>query len=182
MKDINMLGHKKKGPVELSGYMQLHDKEIMLIASNVTVMPTNYLAKEAKYASKHHKVLFIYEEPTSEYLNMQIYLDNENINILYVANLTIEDMEHYIIDNKPEYIYIDYFTSINTRQDFTNDNDKIIYLLDKLREYTEKYDIKFMIVDRYNTKTDPKSIYLTDTYNNVNCVWILKVDTMTRIK
>ena len=79
-------------------------------------MPTNYLAKEAKYASKHHKVLFIYEEPTSEYLNMQIYLDNENINILYVANLTIEDMEHYIIDNKPEYIYIDYFTSINTRQ------------------------------------------------------------------
>lgn len=169
-------------PVEQTGYMQLNEKEIILIASNLTVVPTNYLAKEAKYASKDHKVLFVYEEPQSEFLNMQSYLDNENINIIYISNLIAEDMEHYISDNKPEYIYIDYFNSLNTQQDFINDTDKTIYLLDKLREYTEKYGVKFMISDRYNSKTDPKGIYLTDTYNHVNCVWVLKEDAMNRIK
>lgn len=183
MKDINMLGQKIISPLERVGYTILHDKEIMFIASNVIVMPTNYLLKETTYASKDHKVLlFVYEDSKAVFYNKQRYLNSENINIVYVPDLTIEDMEHYISDNKPEYIYIDCFNSINTQQDFTNNNDKIVYLLDKLSEYAEKYNVSFMIADRYNTKTNPKSIYLTDPYDKVNCVWIVKVDTMTRIK
>lgn len=169
-------------PLQQTGYIQLHDKEIMLIASNVTVAPTNYLAHEVKYASRKHKVLFIYEEPISEFGDFQPFLENENTDIMYIENLSIEDIEHYLSDNKPEYIYIDYFISINTQQDFTNDSDKIAYLLSKLREYADKYDVRFIIADRYKTKVDPKSIYLADTYDKVNCVWIVKLDTMTRIK
>lgn len=170
-------------PLEQIGYVILHDREIMFITSNLIVAPTNYLAKEAKYASKKHKVLlFVYEDSKSVFLNKQAYLNHENVNIVYVSDLTVEDMEHYISDSKPEYIYIDYFSLIDTQQEFTNDNDKIMYLLDKLSEYAEKYSVSFMIADRYNSKTDPKSIYLTDPYNKANCVWILKEDTMTRIK
>lgn len=175
-------------PLEQTGYMQLNEKEIAFIISRPGVGTTTYLANQAKYASKEHKVLFIeLESERDKFIERFKHLDSDNINLISITDaLMVEDIEQYIIDNKPEYIYIDYFHLLVTKtaqKDFWNYDNKIDkYILDKLVQYTEDYNVRIMTSAKYGPEPKDENIYLTDTYDKANSVWILKEDSMTRIK
>ena len=175
-------------PLEQTGYMQLNEKEIAFIISRPGVGTTTYLANQAKYASKEHKVLFIeLESVRDKFIERFKHLDSDNINLISgIDILKLEDIEQYIIDNKPEYIYIDYFHILRTKttqKDFWHYNNKIHkYILDKLNQYTEDYNVRIMTAGKYGPELKDENVYLTDTYEKANSVWMLKEDSMTRIK
>lgn len=172
-------------PLEQTGYMQLNEKEIAFIISRPGVGTTTYLANQAKYASKEHKVLFIeLESARDKFIERFKHLDSDNINLISITDaLMVEDIEQYIIDNKPEYIYIDYFHLLGTKKEYDVKNKEIDkYILDKLDQYTEDYNVRIMTSGKYGPEPKDENIYLTDTYDKANSVWILKEDSMTRIK
>ena len=174
-------------PLEQTSYIMLNDKEIMFIVGSSNVGKSTYLAKEAYYASKKHKVLYFSLEMNKEQL-FKLYseqrLSNENLTIIDKAPLIVEDIESYIKEDT-DYIYIDYFNLIDSSKMFENGVDKAKYILDKLKDYTEQHNVKFLIMnnqDSNSTIEEAKEFYTSNTYTNVDCVWVLLEDKMTRIK
>lgn len=174
-------------PLEQAGYILLNDKEIMFIVGKPNVGKSTYLAKEAYYASKKHKILYFSLEMSKESLfkhYSEQRLNNENITIIDNASLMVEDVENYIKEDT-DYIYIDYFNLLESNKVFKTNVDKTQYILDKLKSYTVQYDVTFLIMNNINSNStieETKENYTSDTYKEVNCVWVLLEDTMTRIK
>ena len=111
-------------------------------------------------------------------------LSNENLTIIDKAPLIVEDIESYIKEDT-DYIYIDYFNLLDSSKMFENGVDKAKYILDKLKDYTEQHNVKFLIMnnqDSNSTIEEAKEFYTSNTYTNVDCVWVLLEDKMTRIK
>ena len=79
------------------------------------------------------------KELVSKYKNFS----KSNITIIDNPTLSINDMEQYIEKYKPNYVMIDYFTSI--RNMYINGN-KLKYVNEKLEEYETTYSIKILVV------------------------------------
>lgn len=173
--------------LEQTNYIQLNDKEILFIVGKPNVGKSIFLAKEAYYASKEHKILYFSLEMSKEsllkYYNEQRW-NNENITFIDETPFMVENIENYIKEDT-KYIYIDYFNLLESNYTFSNNNDKTQYILDKLKSYTIQYNVKFLIMNNISsndTIEETKEKYTSDIFKNVNGVWNLLKDTMIRIK
>lgn len=146
----------------------------------------NFLAKQAHFASKEHKILYFSLESSKENLLKRfnkMSLNNENITIIDSLGIKVEDIENYI-DENTDYIYIDYLLLLGCNKKFVDKNDEMEYILGKLRSYVEKYNVKVLAITVAHRSSKPteKEILASDTYKNIDCVWELLEDSMIRIK
>lgn len=172
--------------LEQDGYIVLKDKEIMCVVGKPAVGKTTFLAKQAHFASKEHKVLYFSLESSKENLLKRfnkMSLNNENITIIDSLGIKVEDIENYI-DENTDYIYIDYLLLLGCNKKFVDKNDEMEYILGKLRSYVEKYNVKVLAITVAHRSSKPteKEIFASDTYKSIDCVWELLEDSMIRIK
>lgn len=172
--------------LEQDGYIVLKDKEIMCVVGKPAVEKTTFLAKQAHFASKEHKVLYFSLESSKENLLKRfnkMSLNNENITIIDSLGIKVEDIENYI-DENTDYIYIDYLLLLGCNKKFVDKNDEMEYILGKLRSYVEKYNVKVLAITVAHRSSKPteKEIFASDTYKSIDCVWELLEDSMIRIK
>lgn len=82
------------------------------------------------------------KELVSKYKNFS----KSNITIIDNPTLSINDMEQYIEKYKPNYVMIDYFTSIRNKRYMYINGNKLKYVNEKLEEYETTYSIKNLVV------------------------------------
>lgn len=75
----------------------------------------------------------------------KILLNNDNIKIKNFY-IDIDDLEEYLISNEFNYICIDYYKMIKKKRYSYIGNKTLKYVLDKIEEYINKYNKKFIIV------------------------------------
>lgn len=123
------------------------DNDIMFLRNESKLEITSYLVDRIKHICKEYKILYLSSTYTKEeLLNNFKYLNKRDINIIEDSFSTIDEIEKYIINNKCDYICIDYFKLIKTKNTFRIGNKKMKYVLDKIEEFSKRYSIIFLVV------------------------------------
>lgn len=89
-----------------------------------------------------NKILYF---KTSNNYNKTLLNNNNNIKIKNFY-IDIDDLEEYLISNEFNYICIDYYKMIKKKRYSYIGNKTLKYVLDKIEEYINKYNKKFIIV------------------------------------
>lgn len=134
-----------KIPIKKNSDKNLDDNKIIFFKNKSKLYITSYLINNVREVNKK-VIYFAYSYSKNELLKTFKELNNKNIIIVDDISTTFEDIEQYIIDNKPNYIYIDHFKLTSTKKYLYIEDKKFKYVLDKIEYYTKKYNVKFLIV------------------------------------
>ena len=58
---------------------------------------------------------------------------------------SIDEIEQYIIKQKPRYIFISYYKLVSNKENLLAMGEKLGYIFNKIEEYSKKYEVKFII-------------------------------------
>lgn len=133
-------------PIKKENIFEIDDNEITFFNNKDKIDITTYVVDKIKYVCGDHKILlFDYSYSKEELLEKYKDLNNKNIKVIADVSITIEDIEHYIVDYKPEYLFIDYYKLVSTKKHLYIADKRFKYTLDKIEEYSKKYNIKFLV-------------------------------------
>ena len=123
------------------------DNDIMFLKNESKLEITSYLVDRIKHICKEYKILYLSSSyKKEELLDNFKYLNKRDINVIEDSFSTIDEIEKYIINNKCDYVCIDYLKLIKTKNVFRIGNKKMKYVLDKIEEFSKKYSIIFLVV------------------------------------
>ena len=123
------------------------DNDIMFFKNKDNFEITSYLVDKIKHVCKKYKILYLscfYSK--EELLNKFEYLNNRDIGIIEDSFSTIDEIEKYIINNKYDYVFVDYLKLIKIKNTLRIGDKKLKYVSDKIEELSDKYNIFFIIV------------------------------------
>lgn len=58
---------------------------------------------------------------------------------------SIDEIEQYIIKQKPKCIFISYYKLVSNKENLLIMGEKLGYILNKIEEYSMKYGVKFIV-------------------------------------
>lgn len=123
------------------------DNDIMFFKNKDNFEITSYLVDKIKYVCKEYKILYLscfYNK--EELLNKFEYLNNRDIDIIEDIFSTIDEIENHIMNNKYDYVFIDYLKLFKIKNTLRIGDKKLKYVSDKIEEFSKKYSIIFLVV------------------------------------
>jgi len=131
------------------------DSEISFLKNKTDDYITSYLASCIDEINDNLNILYVsYNYSKKVLLNRYKSLNRDNVTIVENINNEFNDIEKYVIKYQPKYIFVDYLKLIKTKRHMYANGMKIRELKDKVDEYEDKYNVKFIIIVNYNDGDD----------------------------
>ncbi len=131
------------------------DSEISFLKNKTDDYITSYLVSCIDEINDNSSILyFSYNYSKKVLLNKYKSLNRDNITIIDDLNLNFNNVEKYIIKYQPKYAFIDYLKLTKTKRYMYVSGMKIKELKDKVDEYENRYNVKFIIMVNYNDGTN----------------------------
>ena len=126
--------------------VNIEDNEINVYNHETNKNINKYLNTYIGKINNSQKILYFSFYNSKKYL-IENYncLNKKNIVIVGIKFLNIDDIEHYIIEQKPRYIFINYYKLTSNRRNLLIMEEKLGYVVDKINEYSKKYNVKFIV-------------------------------------
>ena len=107
---------------------------------------TSYLVDCINRVQDHEHILyFSYFYSKQFLLNKYEILNRENVTVIHDTSVTLEELEKYILQYKPDYVFID-FLKMTKRRDFFIQNKRLHYVKDILKKFEDKYNVNVLVV------------------------------------
>ena len=107
---------------------------------------TSYLVDCINRVQDHEHILyFSYLYSKQFLLNKYENLNRENVTVIHDTSVTLEELEKYILQYKPDYVFID-FLKMTKRRDFFIQNKRLHYVKDTLKKFEDKYNVNVLVV------------------------------------
>ncbi len=107
---------------------------------------TSYLVDCINRVQDHEHILyFSYLYSKQFLLNKYENLNRENVTVIHDTSVTLEELEKYILQYKPDYVFID-FLKMTKRRDFFIQNKRLHYVKDILKKFEDKYNVNVLVV------------------------------------
>ncbi len=90
-------------------------------------------------------VLYLSCVNSKEYLlNKYKVLNRANITLINDTSLLLEDIEKYILQYKPKYVFVDYFIMVDS-YNFRIQGKKLYYIRNMLEDLESKYNVVVLV-------------------------------------
>ncbi len=135
-----------KKNIEIKTNANIEDNEINVYSHETIKNIIKYLNTYIEKISIDKKILYFSFYNSKKYL-LKNYscLNKKNIVIVDINYFKIDDIERYIIKQKPKYIFINYYKLTSNRRNLLVMEEKLGYVLNKIEEYSKKYNVKFIV-------------------------------------
>lgn len=153
-------------------YMKLQEKELMLVGGKAGIGKTRFIVNEVNNSQRDNKVLFISMEASKDKLMYDYNLQISNNLTVQDNKVSLDELKELLTKKEYNYVYIDHLGlisedvkgTLNTLTDYINEFNIRIFMTDfiKLQEKDDKYD--------------------NDLYENVTSIYILKEETINKVK
>lgn len=153
-------------------YMKLQEKELMLVGGKAGIGKTRFIVNEVNNSQRDNKVLFISMEASKDKLMYDYNLQISNNLTVQDNKVSLDELKELLTKKEYNYVYIDHLGlisedvkgTLNTLTDYINEFNIRIFMTDfiKLQEKDDKYD--------------------NDLYENATSIYILKEETINKVK
>ena len=93
----------------------------------------------------HIKRIYLSCVNSKEYLlNKYKVLNRANITLISDTSLLLEDIEKYILQYKPKYVFVDYFIMVDS-YNFRIQGKKLYYIRNMLEDLESKYNVVVLV-------------------------------------
>lgn len=153
-------------------YMELQDKELMLVGGKAGIGKTRFIVNEVNNSQRDNNVLFISLEASKDKLMYDYKLQVSNNLTVIDEKVTIEDLKELLTKKVYSYVYIDHLGLLS---------DDIKMVLSNLTNIINEFNIRIFMTDfiKINEKDDK---YNNDIYNDATSIYILKEETINKVK
>ena len=104
------------------------------------------LITHLKKVSINEKILYFdFYNQKKDLIKKYSFLNNRKIVIMDIDCPSIDEIEQYIIKQKPKYIFISYYKLVSNKENLLIMGEKLGYILNKIEEYSMKYGVKFIV-------------------------------------
>ena len=104
------------------------------------------LIKYLEKVSINEKILYFdFYNRKKDLIKKYSFLNNRKIVIMDIDCPSIDEIEQYIIKQKPKYIFISYYKLVSNKENLLIMGEKLGYILNKIEEYSMKYGVKFIV-------------------------------------
>ena len=135
-----------KKTIKTKNKIDIDDNEINVYNHETNKNIIRYLNAYMEEINIDKKILyFSFYSPKKHLLENYSCLNKKNIVIVDINYLKIDDIERYIIEQKPRYIFINYYKLTSNRRNLLVMKEKLGYVLNKIEEYSKKYNVKFIV-------------------------------------
>lgn len=125
---------------------RLEKNEIIFFDNKEKKYITRSLITKLIFINPKNNILYLSNSYTEvELINNFSELNKNHIDIVEVNNLSLEEIENYIIDYKPDYIFIDYLKLTSIKDYLFVGDEKIKDSLNKLEECANKHGVKLLV-------------------------------------
>lgn len=98
-----------------------------------------------KIINSNKTVLYLSCVNSKEYLlNKYKVLNRANITLISDTSLLLEDIEKYILQYKPKYVFVDYFIMVDS-YNFRIQGKKLYYIRNMLEDLESKYNVVVLV-------------------------------------
>ncbi len=98
-----------------------------------------------KRINSNKTVLYLSCVNSKEYLlNKYKVLNRANITLISDTSLLLEDIEKYILQYKPKYVFVDYFIMVDS-YNFRIQGKKLYYIRNMLEDLESKYNVVVLV-------------------------------------
>ena len=109
---------------------------------------TSSFVNHIRSISINKTVLYLSCVNSKEYLlNKYKVLNIENITVINDTSLLLEDIEKYILQYKPKYVFVDYFIMVDG-YNFRIQGKKLYYIRNMLEDLESKYNVVVLEIGR----------------------------------
>lgn len=106
---------------------------------------TSFFVNHIRRISVNKTVLYLSCVNSKEYLlNKYKVLNRENIIVINDTSLLLEDIEKYILQYKPKYVFVDYFIMIKG-YNFRVQGKKLYYINNLIEELESQYNVVVLV-------------------------------------
>ena len=135
-----------KKNIEIKTNANIEDNEINVYNHETIKNIIKYLNTYIEKINIDKKILYFSFYNSKKYL-LKNYscLNKRNIVIVDKDYLNADDIERYIIEQKPRYIFINYYKLTSNRENLLLMKEKLGQVLNKIEEYSKKYNVKFIV-------------------------------------
>ena len=135
-----------KKNVKTKSKIDIDDNEINVYNHETIKNIIRYLNVYMEKINLDKKILYFSFYNSKKYL-VENYscLNKKNIVIVDKDYLNADDIKRYIIEQKPRYIFINYYKLTSNRENLLLMKEKLGYVLNKIEEYSKKYNVKFIV-------------------------------------
>ena len=106
---------------------------------------TSSFVNHIRSISINKTVLYLSCVNSKEYLlNKYKVLNRENITVINDTSLLLEDIEKYILQYKPKYVFVDYFIMVDDKH-FQVQGKRLYYIRNILESLERKYKVVISI-------------------------------------
>ena len=104
------------------------------------------LIKYSEKVSINEKILYFdFYNQKKDLIKKYSFLNNRKIVIMDIDCPSIDEIEQYIIKQKPKHIFISYYKLVSNKENLLIMGEKLGYILNKIEEYSKKYGVKFIV-------------------------------------
>ncbi len=135
-----------KKNVKAKSKIEIDDNEINVYNHETIKNIIRYLNAYMEEINLDKKILYFSFYNSKKYL-VENYscLNKKNIVIVDKDYLNADDIKRYIIEQKPRYIFINYYKLTSNRENLLLMKEKLGHVLNKIEEYSKKYNVKFIV-------------------------------------
>lgn len=153
-------------------YMALQEKELMLVGGKAGIGKTRFIVNEVNNSQRDNKVLFISMEASKDKLMYDYNLQVSNNLTIVDEKVTLDELKELLTKKEYNYVYIDHLGLIA---------EDIKDTLNTLTDYINEFNIRIFMTDfiKLQEKDDK---YNNDIYENATSIYILKEETINKVK
>lgn len=153
-------------------YIKLQEKELMLVGGKAGIGKTRFIVNEVNNSQQDNKVLFISLEASKDKLMYDYKLQVTNNLTIIDEKISLVEIKEILTKKDYNYLYIDHLGLVS--------ND-IKETLNILTTYINEFNIRIFMTDfiKLQEKDDK---YNTDEYNQATSIYILKEETINKVK
>lgn len=153
-------------------YMALQEKELMLVGGKAGIGKTRFIVNEVNNSQRDNKVLFISMEASKDKLMYDYNLQVSNNLTIVDERVTLDELKEFLTKKEYNYVYIDHLGLIA---------EDIKDTLNTLTDYINEFNIRIFMTDfiKLQEKDDK---YNNDIYENATSIYILKEETINKVK
>ncbi len=106
---------------------------------------TSFFVNHIRRISVNKPVLYLSCLNSKEYLLSKYkVLNRENITVINDTSLLFEDIEKYILQYKPKYVFVDYFIMVDDKH-FKVQGKRLYYIRNILESLERKYNVAVLV-------------------------------------
>lgn len=155
-----------------NAYMALQEKKLMLVGGKAGIGKTRFIVNEVNNSQRDNKVLFISMEASKDKLMYDYNLQVSNNLTIVDEKVTLDELKELLTKKEYNYVYIDHLGLIA---------EDIKDTLNTLTDYINEFNIRIFMTDfiKLQEKDDK---YNNDIYENATSIYILKEETINKVK